>query len=275
MGIMTGIRTALLLGLLTGILLFAGYYVSGTAGMTVALIFALIMNFGAFWFSDKIVLKMYRAEESKDKTLNGIVEQLAMQADLPKPKVYIVPTDVPNAFATGRSPKKAAVAVTRGLLNNLNKDEIEGVISHELGHIKNRDTLIATLSASIAGAISWLGQMAWWSMFWGDRKEGGNLMLLPFLILAPISAGLIQMAISRSREFQADYTGAYISKKPMSLISALQKISAMAKRHPLRGNNATAHLFIINPFRADVFSKLFSTHPSLEERIKRLKEMRI
>lgn len=268
-------KTTILLSLLTAILLFAGFIFAGTGGIILALGFALFMNFIMYWYSDKIILGMYKAKPSDNKTLNSIVGKLAKEAKIPKPKVYIVPTAVPNAFATGRNPKHAAVAATQGLLDNLNTDEMEGVLAHELAHIKNRDTLIATLAATIGGAISFLAHMAWWSLFMGDRRNQGTMMFLPLLILAPLAAVLVQMAISRGREFQADYLGAMTSKKPGALASALMKISNTSKNHPIKGNAATAHMFIINPFKADGFSRLFSTHPSTELRIKRLKEMKV
>jgi len=269
------LRTTLLLGLLTGILLLAGFAFAGIGGMTVALIFAFAMNFIMYWYSDKIVLGMYGAKPSDNKRLNSIVDKLAKSAGLPKPKVYVIPIDLPNAFATGRNPKHSAVAVTRGLLENLNDDEIEGVISHELGHVKNRDILISTMAATIAGAISYLAQIAWWSLFIGERREGGSIVMLPLLFMAPVAAMIVQLAISRGREFGADYTGAMISKKPFALASALEKISDIAKRNPIRGNSATAHMFIVNPFKADFFAKLFSTHPPTAERVRRLREMRV
>jgi len=265
------LRTTALLGLLTGILLAIGFFFAGIGGMTIALVFALFMNFIMYWYSDKIVLGMYRAKPTDNKKLHSILERLAKEANTPKPKLYILPQKVPNAFATGRSPKHSAIAVTEGLLDNLEDDEIEGVLSHELAHIKNRDTLVSTLAATIGGAISFLAQMAWWSTFSRDRK-GGNAFLFPLIIFAPFAAMLVQLAISRGREFHADYTGAYISKKPLALASALEKISDIADRYPIQGNSATSHLWIVNPFRGNSFVKLFSTHPSVTERVKRLKE---
>ncbi|MFQ6010381.1 MAG: zinc metalloprotease HtpX [Candidatus Aenigmatarchaeota archaeon] len=267
------LRTTLLLGLLTGILLAAGFLFGGMGGMTLALIIAFVMNFAAYWWSDKIVLRIYRAKPSKDPTLNSIVENLARKAEIPKPKTYIVPTAVPNAFATGRSPKHAAVAATQGLLDHLNKQEIEGVLAHEIAHVKNRDTLVSAMAATIAGSISYLAHFAWYSLFWGDSRNSSSLMLLPLVMLAPFAAMMVQLAISRGREFSADYTGAIVSGKPDALASALNKISTVAKNYPLRGNSATSHMWIVNPFRADSFSKLFSTHPPIEQRIARLKEL--
>ena len=269
---MSFLRTALLLGLLTAILLAIGFLFGGIGGMTVALIFAMLINFFSYWFSDKIVLAMYRAKSSDNKELNHIVEKIAREAGIPKPKVYIVPNKSPNAFATGRSPSHSSVAVTQGLLDDLNNDEIEGVLSHEMSHIKNRDTLVSTIAATVAGAVSYLAQIAWYGMFSRDR-EGGSAILFPLLILAPIGAMLVQLSISRGREYMADYTGAYISKKPLELADALEKISSVAERNPMRGSSATSHLWIVNPFKGSSFVNLFRTHPPVEERIKRLKEI--
>ncbi|MDI6798596.1 MAG: zinc metalloprotease HtpX [Candidatus Aenigmarchaeota archaeon] len=272
------VRTALLFGLLTGILLAIGYLFAGFAGMTLFLIIAFVINFSAYWFSDRIVLSMYKAKEitkSDEPKLHEIVENLAEEAGIPKPRVYLVRSESPNAFATGRSPKNAAVAVTSGLLDNLNWDEVEGVLSHEIAHIKSRDTLTSTIAATIAGAIAYIAQMAWWSMFLGDRRRGsgGSIMLLPLIILAPLAATLVQLAISRTREYKADRNGSILSKKPLSLASALKKISEAASRNPMRGNAATSHLFIVNPFKGDSFVNLFSTHPPVAERVKRLEQM--
>lgn len=272
---MAFIRTALLLGLLTGILLVIGYIWAGTTGMTIFLVIAFAINFLSYWYSDKIVLSMYRAKpvsKSDEPRLHEIVEKLSKEAKIPKPKIYLVNLPVLNAFATGRSPKHAAVAVTSGLLKHLEWDEIEGVLAHELAHIAKRDTLTSTIAATIAGAISWIAHFAWWNLLY-DNRRGGSLVLLPLVLLAPIAAVLVQMAISRTREFAADKNGAIISKKPLSLASALEKISRVAKQQPLRGNSATSHLFIVNPFKEDVLSNLFSTHPSVEIRIQKLKEL--
>lgn len=273
------LRTALMLGLLTGILLAIGFFFAGILGMTIFLILAFVINFAAYWYSDKWVLAMYKAKEASAKDepeLHKMVEKLAREAKIPKPKICMINSDLPNAFATGRNPKHAAVAVTKGLMKNLDDDEVEGVVAHELAHIKNRDTLTSTVAATVAGAIAWIAQIAWFSLFFGgNKKGGGSLLMLPLLFLAPLAATMIQLAISRAREFKADYTGALVSKKPLGLASALQKISTIAKQHPVRGNAATSHLFIINPFKADSMVKLFSTHPPTEERIKRLKEIKI
>jgi heat shock protein HtpX len=269
---MAFLRTAALFGLLTAILLTIGFLLAGTAGMTIALIFALMINFFSYWFSDKIVLAMYRAKPSENSRINSVIAKIAKEAGIPKPKVYIVPTNSPNAFATGRSPSHSAIAVTQGLLDDLDNDELEGVLSHEISHIKNRDTLVSTLAATIAGSISFIAQIGWLSMNSRDRQNN-SLLFLPLIILAPIAAMLVQLAISRGREFYADYTGANISKNPLALASALEKISSYAERNPIRGSNATSHLWIVNPFKADGFSGLFMTHPSTQERIRRLKEM--
>lgn len=274
---MSYIRTTLLLGLLTGILLAVGWLWQGVFGMTIFLVIAFVINFASFWFSDKIVLAMYRAkplEKSDEPKLHEMVENLAEEMKIPKPRLYVVNMPVLNAFATGRSPKHAAVAVTTGLMKHLNRDEIEGVISHELSHVKNRDTLTSTIAATVAGAIAYIAQIAWWSLFLGGgRRQGGSLIFLPLIILAPIAAMLIQLAITRTREFAADRTGALISKKPLDLASALEKISKVAHQHPLKGNSATSHLFIVNPFKGDVMANLFSTHPRVEDRVRRLKEI--
>jgi len=273
---MSLVRTALLLGLLTGILLVIGYLWSGIFGMTTFLVIAFIMNFLAYWFSDKIVLAMYHAkpiQKSDEPKLHEIVENLAKEMKIPKPKLYLVKLPILNAFACGRSPKHAAVAVTTGLMKHLNSDEIEGVLAHELSHVTNRDTLTSTIAATVAGAIAYIAQMAWWGMFGGNRREGGSAILLPLIILAPLAATLIQLAITRTREYAADKTGALTSKKPLALASALEKISKVASHYPLKGNSATSHLFIVNPFRGDALVNLFSTHPPVHLRISRLKEL--
>lgn len=270
-------RTVLLFGLLTGILLAIGWFWAGIQGMTIFLIIAFVMNFLAFWFSDKMVLAMYRAKpisKSDEPELHKIVEKLSKEAGIPKPKIYLVDTPVANAFATGRSPNHSAVAVTSGLLKNLDSDEIEGVLGHELSHIKSRDTLTSAVAATIAGAIAYIAQIGIYSLMAGNnRRDGGSLLFLPLIILAPISAMIVQLAISRGKEFAADKSGAIISKKPLSLASALEKISKIAEQHPLKGNAATSHLFIVNPFKGGAIANLFSTHPNVAERVKRLKEL--
>jgi len=265
--------------LMMALFLLIGYLLGGNTGMTIALVFSLIMNFGAFWFSDKIVLKMYRAKEVNRETapkFYDMVERLARQANLPMPKVYIINDPTPNAFATGRSPKKAAVAATTGILQGLSDSEMAGVMAHELAHVKNRDTLISTIAATLVGSISYIAHMAGWVFMFGrnDDRGGAGIGGLVLLILSPILAMLIQMAISRSREFAADKSGAEISGNPLGLASALQKISRGSQMKPLNHSDpATAHMFIINPLAGGGISKLFSTHPPTEERIKRLQAM--
>jgi len=273
---MSFIRTAALLGLLTGILLAIGYFWAGITGMTIFLFIAFAINFLSYWYSDKIVLTLYRAKpiaKDDEPKLHEIVEKLSKEAKMPKPKVFLINLQTPNAFATGRNPKHGVVAITSGLMKHLEWGEIEGVLSHELAHIKSRDTLTSTIAATIAGAVSYIAYIAWWSLFLGGGRRGGSLLLLPLVLLAPIAAMLVQLAISRGREFVADRSGALISKKPLSLASALEKISKIAAEHPLRGNAATSHLFIVNPFKGDMLTSLFSTHPSVNERVKRLKEL--
>ncbi|MDI6806999.1 MAG: zinc metalloprotease HtpX, partial [Candidatus Aenigmarchaeota archaeon] len=234
------------------------------------------LNFISYWYSDKIVLSIYGAKEvskSEAPELHEIVEKLAENAKIPKPKVYIINSRNPNALACGRSPKHSAVAVTTGLMDLLDDDEIEGVLGHEIAHVKARDTLTSTMAATIAGAIAYLAHIAWFSLFFGGRREGGTMLLLPLLILAPIAATLIQLAISRGREMSADRTGGLLSGKPLSLASALEKISSGVKNYPMRGNPATSHLFIVNPFKGDIFINLFLTHPPMEKRVAALKKL--
>ena len=279
---MNTLKTAFFMTILTILLIMVGGALGGKGGMMFAFVFALIMNFGSYWFSDKIVLSMYRAQEiTPDQVpeLYNVVKRLAERAELPMPKVYILPQDAPNAFATGRSPKHAAVAATRGILNILNEEELEAVLAHELTHVKNRDTLIGTIAATVAGAITMLASMARWGLMFGggrSRDDNGAFGLLGVLImsiLAPLAALLIQMAISRSREYMADRGGAELSHHPMSLASALEKLQTYARRIPMsKANHATAHLFIVNPFKGDFLSGLFSTHPATEKRIIKLKE---
>jgi heat shock protein HtpX len=278
---MNQMKTMMLLAGLTAFFLWTGQALGGQSGLMFAIFFAGIMNFGAYWFSDKIVLRMYRAKEvseSDASQLHDLVRNLASIMNMPMPKVYIVPEHAPNAFATGRNPDHAAVAVTVGLLDMLNRDELEGVLAHELGHIKNRDTLISTIAATFAGALSHLANMSMWSHLLGGRSnddEGGHPMAgLLGVIVAPIAASLIQMAISRSREFMADETGAQLITNPLALASALQKIDAWKKQIPMtHGTPATAHLFIINPFSGAGLAHLFSTHPPTVERVARLEKM--
>jgi len=273
-------KTALLLGLMTGLILVVGRALGGEQGMLLALVFAGVMNFVSYWFSDKIVLKMYRGREvspAEAPRFHAIVDRLIARADLPKPKLYILPGDSPNAFATGRNPAHAAVAATEGVMKLMSDEEFEGVIAHELAHVKNRDILISSIAATIAGAITFLATMArWGAMFGGyggnDRERGGGniISLLLTAILAPIAAMLVQMAISRSREFAADATGAQIAGQPYGLAKALEKLDAYSKRLPMEASQATAHMFIVAPFTGSAFTNLFSTHPPIAERVRRL-----
>ena len=272
------IRTTVLLAGLTGLLLLIGGLVGGRSGMFLALIFSFVMNFGAYWYSDKLVLKMYHAREvsSTDAPdLYSMVQRLAQNAGLPMPRLYIVDTPMANAFATGRDPQHAAVAVTTGITRILNRNELEGVVAHELAHIKNRDTLISTIAATIAGVITFLATMAQWSLIFGgnDDDRGNPLGILAMAILAPIAATIIQLAISRGREFGADAGGAKICGDPLSLASALAKLETAAGAVRADVNPSTAHMFIVNPLKGRTFASLFSTHPSTEERISRLRSL--
>jgi len=277
------VKTALLLGALTGLLMLIGGLIGGRGGVYIAFIFALIMNFGSYWFSDKIVLKMYKAQEVSESSAPGlynIVRNLAMKANLPMPRIFIIPEETPNAFATGRNENHAVVAVTEGIMRILNKEELEGVIAHELSHIKNKDMLISSIAATIAGAISMLATMAQWAaIFGGGRSDdedggGGIIGLIAMAIIAPIAAAVIQMAISRSREYLADAGSAGITKNPYGLASALEKLTKASQVIPMNAKPATAHLFIVNPLSGKALMNLFSTHPPLEERITRLKSMK-
>ncbi len=278
---MNTIKTGILLCALTVLLVMIGGYFGGRQGIVIAFILAMVMNFGSYWFSDKIVLKMYRARqvsEGEAPELYSLIKTLALRAGLPMPKVFIVPGDTPNAFATGRDEKHAVVAVTEGILRILNRDELEGVLSHELTHIKNKDMLIGSIAATLAGAIIMLASMAKWAAIFGvgrdDDEEGGIFGLILMAILAPIAAMIIQMAISRSREYMADKGGARISGKPYGLAGALEKLSQASKAIPMQANPATAHMFIVNPLTGKSLMNLFSTHPPTEERIARLRRMR-
>lgn len=273
------IKTVLLLGALTGIILLLGALIGGQQGLFFALIISVLFNFGTYFFSDKIVLMMYRAKElpkSKSPKLHSIIEDICKKSNLPKPRVYLIPTEVPNAFATGRNPKNAVVAVTEGIMNLLNEKELRAVLSHELGHVKNRDILVTTIAATLASIISYVAFMARFAAFSREDNNSGNAVSLILLsILAPIAALVIQLTISRAREYLADETGAKTIKDSESLASALEKIEYSVKRNPLRfGNASTSSLFIVNPFRADAFLTLFSTHPSTAERCKRLRQMK-
>jgi heat shock protein HtpX len=271
-------KTAFLLTALTLLLMFFGRYFGGQNGMLLALAFAAVMNFVSYFYSDKIALAMYRAQPVTRKELPrayAAVERLTQKIGLPMPKIYVIPTESPNAFATGRNPSHASVAVTHGILGLLNDDELEGVLAHELGHVNNRDILISSVAATIAGAITMLASMGRFAMIFGgygsDRdRRGGGLSALFMLIVAPIAAGLIQMAVSRSREYQADATGAHFTGNPYALASALQKLDAYSRRVPMQASPSTAHLFIIQPLLGINFGGLFSTHPPIAKRIERL-----
>ena len=281
MGFENQLKTVLLLGLLTGILLAIGALIGGRSGLTIALIIALVMNFLTYWFSDKIVLFMYGAKEaSKTKyhKLYELVKEVSRKASLPMPKVYIINDKSPNAFATGRNPSHSVVAFTQGILELLDEHELKGVIAHEMAHIKNRDMLISTMAAVIAGAISYIAFMARFAAIFGGSRDNGRGMniieLLVLVILAPLIALIIRLAISRSREFLADETGAKTIKDPISLANALTKLNSGAKAIPMRhGNEATSHIFIVYPFSGHGLFKLFSTHPSLQERVGKLRSM--
>jgi heat shock protein HtpX len=272
-------KTGILLALLAGILVAVGGLIGGQQGATIALVMAFVMNFAAYWFSDKIVLAMYRAKqvsESEAPELHRIVRNLARKAGIPMPKIYRMNTPTPNAFATGRNPSHAAVAVTTGIESILNSEELEGVLGHELAHVTHRDILISTIAATIAGAISYLTYMAQWAMIFGGRdREANPLQLMASIvaiIVAPLAAMLVQMAISRSREYHADEGGAALTN-PMWLASALRKLEAGNRQVPLQANPGTAHLFIVNPLRGGGIISLFSTHPPIQDRIARLEAM--
>ena len=281
---MNTIKTGLLLGALTGLLMLIGGWFGGQNGVVIAFFFAVVMNFGSYWFSDKIVLRMVHAQavsEGDAPELYAIVKNLALRASMPMPRVYIIPGDAPNAFATGRNEQHAVVAVTEGILRILGRDELEGVLAHELTHIRNRDILIGSIAATLAGAIVMLANMAQWAAMFGgasrDDDEGGgsNIVgLILMAVLAPIAATLIQMAISRSREYLADAGGAKISGKPYGLAGALEKLSLASQTMPMKANPSTAHMFIVNPLTGRSLMNLFSTHPPIEERIARLRSMR-
>jgi heat shock protein HtpX len=278
------LKTGLLLAVLTAMLVLAGGAIGGQRGMLVAFFIALAMNFFSYWFSDKIVLSMYRAQrvdEAQAPGLYAMVHRLATKAGIPMPKLYIIPTDTPNAFATGRNPQHAAVAVTEGIMRVLDDEELEGVLAHELSHVTNRDVLISTIAATLAGAITYLAHMAQWAAFFGGRSQddeegGGNpIVMMLFAILAPLAALLVQMAVSRAREFQADASGARLAGRPWPLAKALEKLEVASHMRPMPANAATAHLFIVNPLTGQSLARLFSTHPSTEERVARLRSMRL
>lgn len=279
---MNGVKTVGLMVALTLMLLFIGAFLGGKTGMTFALIISLGMNFVTYWFSDKIILRLYGArpvEEAEAPQLYEIVGWLAVEAQLPMPRICLIDQEQPNAFATGRDPEHGVVAVTSGIMTLLSREELEGVIAHELAHIKNRDILVGTVAAGIAGAISYLAQMAQWAMIFGGRREdeegGGGSPISAFvmMIVGPIAAMMIQMAISRSREYGADAAGAMIAGNPLHLASALNKIHNVSRMVPMNASPATAHMFIVNPLSGGGLLRLFSTHPPVEERIARLESM--
>lgn len=273
------IKTTALLAVLTVVLLFIGQIWAGEKGMIIALAFAVIFNFGSYFFSDKIALKTSGAvpiSREDGPRIYEIVERLAHKANIPVPKIYMIPTDSPNAFATGRNPNHASVAVTHGILDLCDDEEIEGVLAHELGHVRNRDILTSAIVATLAGAITFIGRMVFWGEMFGfggggNDREGGALSMLAMMILAPLAAVLIQLAISRSREYEADATGAHITGNPQGLARALKKIDEWSKRVPMRVSPTTAHLYICAPLTGrEMFSNLFSTHPPIKKRIERL-----
>jgi heat shock protein HtpX len=278
-------KTGLLLAVLTAMLVLIGGAIGGQQGMVIAFVIALGMNFVSYWFSDKMVLAAYGAQpidEAAAPRLYAIVRRLATRAGIPMPRVYLVPSETPNAFATGRNPQHAVVAVTEGIMRILDEEELEGVLAHELSHVKNRDVLISTIAATLAGAITYLAHMAQWAAMFGGRsrddEEGGSnpIAMILLAILAPIAALLVQMAVSRSREFQADATGAQVAGRSWGLAKALEKLQMANQAMPMAdATPATAHLFIVNPLSGQTLMRLFSTHPPLEERIARLRAMRV
>jgi heat shock protein HtpX len=278
---MNTFKTALLLTSLTLFLIFVGEYFGGRNGMVIALVIAVAMNFFSYFYSDKLALSMYRAQPVTREQLPrvySVVEQMTQRTGLPMPKIYVIPSDSPNAFATGRNPKHASVAVTQGILNLLTDEELAGVLAHELGHVRNRDILTSSIAATLAGAITILAQMGRFAMIFGGGggssnrdRDGGGIAALFMLILAPIAATLIQLAVSRSREYEADATGAHMTGNPYALASALQKLDAYSKRLPMGATASTAHLFIVAPLISGAsFANLFSTHPPIAKRIERL-----
>lgn len=269
---MNTLKVILLLSVLSGMLIVIGYLVARGAGVVIALVLSVLMNFGGYWFSDTIVLKMYNARPVAQADAPGLYEavaDLSQKAQIPMPKVYVIASDAPNAFATGRNENHAAVAVTSGLLNLMSRDEIEGVVAHELSHIKHKDILISTLAATVAGAVVLLSR---WSVFFGS-DEGGLLGAVAIAVIAPVAAALVQAAISRSREYEADAGSAAITGNPQALAAALLKLSAAGRQKPLQANPATAHLFIVNPLSGETIMSWFSTHPPIEKRVARLLAM--
>lgn len=280
---MNHVKTGLLLAGLTVLLVLLGRWIGGAQGMVIAFVFAIVMNVGSYWFSDKIVLSMYHAQpvsEAQAPDLYRMVARLCERANLPMPQLYVIPDPTPNAFATGRDPKHAAVAVNEGLLRILDRDEVEGVIAHELAHVKNRDTLISTIAATFAGAITMIAHMAQYAAMFGgyggdrrDRDGGNAIAMLAMAILAPFAAMILQLAISRSREYEADRVGGEMCGRPLSLASALTKLERGVRAHPMDAQPATAHMFIVNPLRGGGISSLFSTHPSTADRVAKLQEL--
>lgn len=274
---MNTVRTVILMALLTLLLVWAGGAVGGQGGALFALVMAGIMNFGTYWFSDKIVIRMYRGTEVRSGELFEVVAEICQRNQLPMPKVYMLPQATPNAFATGRNPQHAVVAATEGILRILTREELAGVMAHELAHVQNRDILIGSIAATIAGAISWLAHMAQWALIFGggrDDEDSNPLALIGMMILAPLAAMLVQMAVSRSREYAADAGGARFCGNPYSLANALRKLETANRRVPMQQvNEATAHMFIVNPLHGNRLASLFSTHPPVEERIRRLEGM--
>ena len=277
------LRTTFLLGLMTGLLLLIGGLLGGRGGMEIAFVVAVIMNFGSYWFSDRIVLRAYGVQPldaSNAPELYSIVNELAHSAGIPMPRLFLIDSDTPNAFATGRNPRHAAVAVTRGIMRICDRDELKGVLGHELSHVINRDILTSSIAATMAGAIMMLATWVRWGAIFGlgrsdDDDRGGALGLIFVAVLAPIAATMIQLAISRTREYQADASGARLTHNPFNLANALRKLEASNERMPLDASPSTAHLFIVNPLSGRGIARLFSTHPPIEERIRRLEQMRI
>jgi len=281
---MSYVKTGILLVVLTLLFMWVGGLIGGQQGMMFAFAFAVLMNFGAYWFSDKIVLTMYKAQEiseSQAPELYTVVKELSREAGMPMPKICTIPQNTPNAFATGRNPKHAAVCVTCGIMDTLNSDELKGVLAHELAHIKNRDVLIMTIAAAIAGAIMMLASMARWAAIFGfggrsRGRDGTNMIaLLAISILAPLAALVVQLAISRTREYSADSRGAKLAHSPYGLANALKKLEEAAKYQKMKASPQTAHMFIVNPLRGGMMASLFSTHPPIQERVKRLEAMKI
>lgn len=271
---MNTLKVILLLASLSGLLVLVGYFVARGAGVVIALVLSVLMNFGSYWYSDSIVLKMYSAREVSSQeapVLHKAVESLSAKAGIPKPRLYVIAGETPNAFATGRNEDHAAVAVTSGIMKILNRDELEGVLAHELAHIKHRDILISTMAATVASAVVLLSR---WAVFFGNDEGGGMIPAIATAIVAPIAATVIQMAISRSREYEADAGSARVTGKPEALAGALRKLSLASKAQPMDANPSTAHMFIVNPLSGDFIMNLFSTHPPIEKRIERLLEMK-